>query len=91
MDSFVDFHPPLKRRLKRLARMGAHVNLAGQKPNARIFVLILSLVLGPLALLVIGLFLLLIAVMTLASFAFLAIWLAVIHKVFALFGSPVGS
>jgi Zn-dependent protease with chaperone function len=91
LDSFVDFHPPLKRRLKRLARMGAHVNLAGQKPNARVFVLILSLVLGPLALLVISLFLLLIAVMTLASFAFLAIWLAVIHKVFALFGSPVSS
>lgn len=86
--SFADFHPPLKRRLKRLERMGAHVNFAGKGPAPRMFILVLSLILGPFALLAIALLLLLIAVMTVTSMAFLAIWLAVIHKLFALLGTP---
>ena len=50
--------------------------------------LVFSLLLGPFVLLAIILLLLLIAVMTLASLTFVVIWLAVIHKLFALAGSP---
>ena len=86
MGSFMDFHPPLKRRLKRLARMGAHVELEGKDSKAAIVILVLSLFLGPLALLAIALLLLLIGIMTLASLAFTLIWLAILHKLFAVFG-----
>jgi len=84
--SFVNFHPPLKRRLKRLARMGAHIELTSKDSKAGVVVLVLSLILGPLALLAIALLLLLIGIMTLASLTFTVLWLAIIHKLFALFG-----
>jgi len=80
--SMLGFHPSLKRRLKRLARMGAHVELAAIKSKAWIVVLVLSIIFAPLLLLLIALFLLLISIMTLASLTFLVIWLAVIHQVF---------
>lgn len=80
--SFVPFHPSLKRRLKRLDRMGAHATLAAAQPKMWIVVFVLSLVFAPLLLLLIALFLLLIAIMTMASLAFLVVWLAVIHKIF---------
>ena len=82
--SFLPFHPSLKRRLKRLDRMGAHVALAAPKSKMWIVVFVFSLVFAPLLLLLIALFLLLIAVMTLASLTFVVVWLAVIHKIFAL-------
>jgi len=80
----VSFHPPIKRRLKRLERMGAHVNLDSRKSKVWIFVFVLSLILAPLFVALIVLFLLLIAMMTMASLTFVVIWLAVIHKIFAL-------
>ena len=82
--SFLPFHPSLKRRLKRLERMGAHVDLSASQSKAWIIVLVLSLILAPLVLLLVVMFLLLIAILTMASLTFLLIWLAVIHKVFAL-------
>jgi Zn-dependent protease with chaperone function len=80
----LSFHPPIKRRLKRLERMGAHVNLDSRKSKVWIFVAVLSAILAPLFVALIALFLLLIAMMTMASLAFVVIWLAVIHKIFAL-------
>jgi Zn-dependent protease with chaperone function len=84
--SMLGFHPSMKRRLKRLARMGAHVDVTAQKSKAWIVVLVLSIILAPLFLLLVALFLLLIAIMTMASVVFLVIWLAVIHNVFMLAG-----
>ena len=85
--SFVPFHPSLKRRLKRLDRMGAHVALAAPRPKMGMVVFVLSLIFAPLLLLLIALFLLLIAIMTMASLAFLVVWLAVIHKIFRVCGA----
>jgi Zn-dependent protease with chaperone function len=82
--SMLGFHPSMKRRLKRLARMGAHVDLAAVKSKAWIVVTVLSVILAPFVLMLIALFLLLIAIMTMASLAFLVIWLAVIHNLFGL-------
>jgi Zn-dependent protease with chaperone function len=86
--SLVGFHASLKRRLKRLALLGAHIDPVARDRKAGIVILVFSLLLGPFALLAILLLLLLIAVMTLASLTFVVIWLAVIHKLFALAGSP---
>lgn len=83
--SFLSFHPSVNRRLKRLARMGASVKLAQADPGQWKIGLFLAVLLGPFVVLLIALFLLLIAVMTMASLTFLAIWLALIHGVFGLF------
>jgi hypothetical protein len=64
--------------------MGAHVALEAPKPRMWIVVFIISVIFAPLLLLLIGLFLVLIAIMTLASLTFVVVWLAVIHKIFAL-------
>ena len=82
--SFVPFHPSLKRRLKHLDRMGAHAALVAPQPKMWTVVFVMSLILAPLLLLLIGLFLVLIAMMTMASLTFLVFWLAVIHKIFLL-------
>ena len=75
-------HPSIERRLKRLARMGAHCEPTKSKTG--IIALVLFLILSPLILLGIALLIFLISIMTMASLVFLIIWLAVIHKVFAL-------
>jgi Zn-dependent protease with chaperone function len=80
--SLMGFHPSIERRLKRLARMGAHFEAAKSKTG--MIALVLGLVLSPLILLIIALFLLLISIMTMASLVFLVVWLAFIHKIFAL-------
>lgn len=82
--SFAGFHPSLKRRLKRLDRMGAHVELETSDRKTWIVVTALSVVLGPFALVAAALLLVLIAIMMMASLAFLAIWMAVIHQVFVI-------
>lgn len=83
--SFVGFFPSLKRRLKRLDRMGAHVELESDGGKAWIVIAVLSVFLGPFALLAAALFLLLIAIMTMASLVFMAVWMAVIHQLFVVF------
>ena len=87
--SFIGFHPSLKRRMKRLERMGSHVQLDADAEAAAKFKLwivaaVFGVILAPLLLLTVALFLLLIAIMTMASLAFLVVWLAVIHKIFAI-------
>jgi Zn-dependent protease with chaperone function len=76
------FFPSLKRRLKRLDRMGAHVELEASDRKAWIVIAALSLLLGPFAVAAVALLLLLIAILTLSSLTFLAIWMAFIHEIF---------
>jgi Zn-dependent protease with chaperone function len=80
--SLLSFHPPLKRRLARLERMGAHTTLPGGNRGFRTFAILLSVVLGPLVLLLAGLFLLLIAAMIMFNLLILVLWLAIIHAAF---------
>jgi len=80
--AFAGFFPSLKRRLKRLDRMGAHVELESGGDKAWIVIAALSVVLGPFALLAVALLLLLIAIMMMASLAFLTVWMAFIHELF---------
>ena len=84
-NGFAGFHPSLKRRLKRLDRMGAHVELEADGRKPWIVIAVLSVILGPFALAAVALLLLLIAIMTMSSLVFLTIWLAVIHKLFVVF------
>ena len=78
----LSFHPSLARRLKRLDRVGAHVNLeASHKVSgaAKVVLAVLWLVIGPPLLVAAGLMLVLIAMMTMFNLTILALWLAVIR------------
>lgn len=81
--NFAGFFPSIKRRLKRLDRMGAHVVLGSEpySPAAAVFIGLLALFLAPFAILCLVLFLVLIAILTLSSLAFMAIWMAFIHHI----------
>jgi Zn-dependent protease with chaperone function len=83
--TFLTFHPPLKRRLKRLDRMGAHADLGAPDRKLWIVAAILSLIFAPFVVALVILFLILIAVMILASLTFLMIWMTFIHAVFGFF------
>lgn len=83
--NFAGFFPSLKRRLKRLDRMGAHVELESDGDKSWIVIAVLSILLGPFALAVLALLLLLIAIMVMASLAFLMVWMAFIHELFVVF------
>ena len=82
---FAGFHPSLKRRLKRLDRMGAHIELEATDRKIWMFIAFLAVVLGPFALLALVLLLVLIGILTLTSLTFIAFWMAVIHQVFVVF------
>lgn len=84
MASMVSFHPPLKRRAKRLQRMGAHLlTPKGYGWGLRIFMTVLWLIIGPL-LAVAGLMMLLVlGILIMLNLVFLAVWLSVIHWAFA--------
>jgi Zn-dependent protease with chaperone function len=85
--SLLSFHPPLKRRLKRLERMGAHVSPdSPEKSSVSIAVVILWLVVGPLLLLAAVLMLLVIAMMAMLNLMLLALWLGGIQAIFLLLG-----
>lgn len=83
--AFVGFFPSLKRRLKRLDRMGAHVELESDGGKSWIVIAVLAVLLGPFALAALALLLLLIAILTMASLVFLTLWMAVIHQLFVVF------
>ncbi|MHB8617717.1 MAG: M48 family metalloprotease [Candidatus Acidiferrales bacterium] len=80
--NFAGFFPSLKRRLKRLDRMGAHVELESDGGKSWIVIVVLAVFLGPFALAALALLLLLIVIMVMASLAFLAVWMAFIHELF---------
>jgi hypothetical protein len=87
--SMLSFHPPLKRRLKRLARMGAHVEFgtAPRKPLwATVLMALLWLILAPLMALAFAAVLAAIVMMIGLNLLFLALWLTVIHFIFTLIG-----
>jgi hypothetical protein len=83
--SFLSFHPPLKKRMKRLERMGAHFSAAAHSrmsTGVRIFMGVLFAIIVPLMAVAGGLMLVVIAMMIGLNLVFLAIWLAVIHAIF---------
>jgi len=83
--SFLSFHPPLKKRLRRLERMGAQFHPeahARMGVGAKIFAAVLWLIIGPLLAIAAGLMLLVIAMMIGFNLVILAIWLSVIHWAF---------
>jgi Zn-dependent protease with chaperone function len=83
--SSVSFHPPLKKRLKRLERMGAHLPADVHRRMGRVamvFTAVAALVIVPLLALAAGAMLLVIAMMIGLNLVFLTLWLAVIHAVF---------
>lgn len=83
-DGFVSFHPPLKRRLVRLERMGARISLPDASGNSRTIRIIVSVFLAPLITLVVAVVLMLIAAMTMLSLLLLTLWLGAIHGIFSL-------
>jgi len=83
--NFAGFFPSLKRRLKRLDRMGAHVELESDGGKSWIVIAVLAVCLGPFALVALALLLLLIGIMMLSSLAFLMVWMAFIHELFVVF------
>jgi len=88
--SFLPFHPPLKKRLRRLERMGAHLrdNLDRKtSTGGRLVMAVLMLILVPLMALVAGLMLVVIAMMIGLNLLFLTLWLAAIHAIFAWWNS----
>ena len=83
--SFLSFHPPLVKRVKRLQRMGATL-VAPQRPSGtgvKIFVTALYLILGPLLAVAGGLMLAVMVMMIGLNLFFLTLWLTVIHWAFA--------
>ncbi|HZR28214.1 MAG TPA: M48 family metalloprotease [Terriglobales bacterium] len=87
--SSLSFHPSLKRRLRRLERMGAHYSpeAHGKKSKATVVVMgVLWLIIGPLLLAAAGMMLMVIAMLVMLNIMFVAIWLAVIHGIFVLLG-----
>lgn len=86
--SMVSFHPPLKRRIRRLDRMGAHVDVSGKKwgAGAILFMAVLWAIIGPLLVAAGALMLLVIAMMIMLNLLFLGLWLGVIHGIFSWLG-----
>ena len=87
--SMVSFHPPLKRRIKRLDRMGAHVEVAVRRKmglGATTFMLVLWLIIGPLMLVAGAAMLAAIAMMIMLNLFFLGLWLLAIHGIFLWLG-----
>lgn len=82
--SMISFHPPLKRRIKRLNRMGAHIELGKRRMGfgAMVFMTVLFLIIGPLMLVAAAGILVVIAMMIMLNLLFLGLWLAVIHGIF---------
>ena len=87
--SSLSFHPSLKRRLRRLERMGARYSpeAHGKKSKAAVIIMsVLWLIIGPLLLAAAGMMLVAIAMLIMLNLMFVGIWLAVIHGIFVLLG-----
>jgi Zn-dependent protease with chaperone function len=89
-ESMLSFHPPLKRRLKRLDRMGAHVDVTGRKMGAGaiLFMVALGAIIGPLLLAAGVMMLVVIAMMIMLNLIVLGLWLMVIQGAFHLLLQP---
>ena len=83
--SMVSFHPPLKKRLRRLERMGAQIRASAHSrmgAGVTVFATVLWLIIGPLLALCAGMMVVVIAMIIGLNLIILTIWLAVIHSVF---------
>jgi Zn-dependent protease with chaperone function len=83
--SFLSFHPPLKRRLKRLERMGARIQAGVHEKmgaGAQVFVGLFMLIIVPLLAAAAGMMLVVVAMMIGLNLIFLSVWLAAIHAIF---------
>jgi Zn-dependent protease with chaperone function len=78
-ECMLSFHPPLKRRLRRLARMGAHVTTQKMGRGTKIAMAILWLIIGPLLAVAGAMMLFLVAVFLMMNLVFVGGWLAAIH------------
>jgi Zn-dependent protease with chaperone function len=91
--SMLSFHPPLKKRLRRLERMGAQIRASAHArmgAGATIFATVLWLIIGPLLALCAGMMLVVIAMIVGLNLVILTIWLAMIHAVFTWLASRHG-
>jgi Zn-dependent protease with chaperone function len=84
IQSFVSFHPPLKRRAKRLERMGSHLAVPERKSGLvlTIFMVVLYAIVVPLLAAAGVLMLMVIAMMIGLNLMILGLWLTVIHWIF---------
>ncbi|HET9365645.1 MAG TPA: M48 family metalloprotease, partial [Candidatus Angelobacter sp.] len=84
IQSILSFHPSLKRRAKKLQRMGSHLIAPEQKARAPlvIFMTVLYLIIVPLLTVAAGLMLVAIAMMICLNLMMLALWLTAIHWIF---------
>ncbi len=84
IQSFVSFHPPLKKRAKKLQRMGSHLiaPVSGGGIGLKIFMTVLYLIVGPLLAVAGVLMLVVIAMMIGLNLMMLALWLTAIHWLF---------
>ena len=89
IQSFVSFHPPLKKRAKKLARMGSHLIAPERKTGVAlvIFTTLLYLIIVPLLTVAAGLMLIVIAMMIGLNLLMLAVWLSAIHWIFVWWNS----
>jgi hypothetical protein len=85
MQSMVSFHPSLKRRLRKLERMGAHYSPeahARRSVALTIFMTLLYVIIVPMFAVVGGALLLVMAMMIMMNMVFLGMWMMVIHAIF---------
>ncbi|HSB75012.1 MAG TPA: M48 family metalloprotease [Terriglobales bacterium] len=84
IQSFVSFHPPLKKRAKRLQRMGSHLIAPVMAGGVwlKVFMTVLYLIIVPLLAVAGGLMLVVIGMMIGLNLMLLGVWLTVIHWIF---------
>jgi Zn-dependent protease with chaperone function len=84
IQSFVSFHPPLKKRAKRLQRMGSHLIAPVMAGGVwlKVFMTVLYLIVVPLLTVAGGLMLIVIGMMIGLNLMLLGVWLTVIHWIF---------
>jgi len=84
IQSMLSFHPSLKKRAKKLQRMGSHLIAPERKTGAVlvIFMTVLYLIIVPLLTVAAGLMLVVIAMMIGLNLMMLALWLTAIHWIF---------
>jgi Zn-dependent protease with chaperone function len=89
IQSFLSFHPPLKRRAKKLQRMGSHLVAPERRMGwaMKIFMAVLYLIIVPLLAVAAGLMLMVIAMMIGLNLLMLGLWLTAIHWIFVWWNS----
>jgi len=84
IQSFLSFHPPLKKRAKKLQRLGSHLiaPVMGGVVWLKVFMTLLYVIIVPLLTVAGGLMLIVIAMMIGLNLMMLGLWLTVIHWIF---------